>query len=147
MAKEFTQVEFEQFTRHYTQAKREAFRKMLIEEGRLKTEKEKSQERKAMEEEDALLDEIMKGEETNPQQKPQKEAETKDKYPGIKLTAGNITRKITTAEFDRLFWNLTEEERRNVRTDLILEGKYDPDEEPKPEKPMTDAEIDELAGL
>ena len=147
MAKEYTQAEFEKFTRHYTQAKREAFRKMLIEEGRLKTEKEKSQERKAMEEEDALLDEIMKGEETKPQQKPQKEAETKDKYPGIKLTAGNITRKITTAEFDRLFWNLTEEERRNVRTDLILEGKYDPDEEPKPEKPMTDVEIDEIAEL
>ena len=147
MARIYSEKEFIQFTRHYTPAEREEFRQMLIEEGRLIVGEEKSQERKAIEEEDALLGEIMNGEDTKPQHQPQKETETKDKYPGIKLTAGNITRKITTAEFDRLFWNLTEEERRNVRTDLILEGKYDPDEEPKPEKPMTDAEIDEIAEL
>lgn len=147
MAKVFTQAEFEKFTRHYTPAEREEFRQMLIEEGRLIVGEEKSLERKAMEAEDALLDEIMNGEDTKPQHQPQKETEAKDKYPGIKLTSDNITRKITKAEFDSLFFNLTEEERREVRSDLILEGKYDPDEESKPEKPMTDAEIDELAEL
>ena len=145
--KEYTQAEFIQFTRHYTPAEREEFRQMLIEEGRLIVGEEKSQERKAMEAEDDLLEKIMDGEATKPQHQPQKESEAKGKYPSIKLTADAITRKITPEEFSRLFWNLTEEERRNVRTDLILEGKYDPDEEPKPEKPMTDAEIDEIAEL
>ena len=147
MAKAYTEAEFEKFTRHYTPAEREEFRQMLIEEGRLIVGEKKSQERKAIEEEDALLGEIMNGEDTKPQHQPQKEAEAKGKYPSIKLTADAITRKISEAEFERLFWNLSDEERRNVRTDLILDGKLDPDEAPKPEKPMTDAEIDEIAGL
>lgn len=147
MARIYSEKEFIQFTRHYTPAEREEFRQMLIEEGRLIVGEEKSQERKAMEAEDALLGEIMNGEDTKPQHQQKKEAEAKGKYPSIKLTADAITRKITPAEFSRLFWNLSEEERREVRSDLILEGKYDPDEESKPEKPMTDAEIDELAEL
>ena len=147
MARKYTEEEFDQFTKYYSPCEREAFRQLLVSEGRFIVKEKKSQERMAMEEEDALLEKIMDGEATKPQHQPQKEAEAKDKYPGIKLTSENITRKITKAEFDRFFWNLTDAEKRNVRTDLILEGKYDPDDEPKPEKPMTDAEIDELAGL
>ena len=147
MARIYTEEGFTQFTRHYTPAEREAFRQLLVSEGRFIVKEKKSQERMAMEAEDALLEEVMDEEDTKPQHQPKKESEAKDKYPGIKLTSENITRKISKSEFDRLFWNLTEEERREVRSDLILEGKYDPDEEPKPEKPMTDAEIDEIAEL
>lgn len=147
MARKFTEEEFAQFTRHYTPAEREAFRQLLVSEGRFIVKEKKSQERMAMEEEDALLEEVMNEEDTKPQHQQKKEADGNVKYPSIKLTADAITRKITPAEFSRLFWNLSEEERQEVRSDLILEGKYDPDEEPKPEKPMTDAEIDEIAEL
>lgn len=148
MAKEYTQAEFEKFTRHYSQAKREAFRKLLLEEGRLKTEKEKSQERMAMEEEDALFQELMKDLELG-SKKPTPEKPVTEERPmsKIKFTADNVTRHISPAEFEMLFGNLTDKEKSEVRTDLILSGKYDPDEEPKPEKPLSDAEIDELADL
>ena len=144
--KEYTQLEFEKFTKHYSPAEREEFRNMLIREGRLAGEKKMSKERMAMEEEDNLLDKLMKDLEqpTVQTKKPVTEERPMSK---IKFTADNVTRHISPAEFEMLFGNLTDKEKSEVRTDLILSGKYDPDEEPKPEKPMTDAEIDEIAGL
>lgn len=68
----------------------------------------------------------------------------------IKLTAQDVTRKITEAEFEKLFYNLTPEEKRKVRTDLIYDDKLDPFEGSKRKekvKVMTDEEIDRLALL
>ena len=67
---------------------------------------------------------------------------------GLKLTAEAVTRKITEAEFEKLFFNLTAEEKRKVRSDLILDDKLDPFVDSKHKekvKVMSDEEIDRLA--
>lgn len=77
-----------------------------------------------------------------------KKSEIKPQQGGLKLTAEAVTRKITEAEFEKLFFNLTAEEKRKVRSDLILDDKLDPFEDSKHKekvKVMTDEEIDRLA--
>ena len=97
---------------------------------------------KAMTEEDAIFQEVADALEKEEKKK------SEPQQGGLKLTAEAVTRKITEAEFEKLFFNLTAEEKRQVRTDLILDDKLDPFEDSKHKekvKVMSDEEIDRLA--
>ena len=97
---------------------------------------------KVMTEEDAIFQEVADALEKESKKK------SEPQQGGLKLTAEAVTRKITEAEFEKLFFNLTAEEKRQVRTDLILDDKLDPFEDSKHKekvKVMTDEEIDRLA--
>ena len=97
---------------------------------------------KVMTEEDAIFQEVADALEKESKKK------SEPQQGGLKLTAEAVTRKITEAEFEKLFFNLTAEEKRKVRSDLILDDKLDPFEDSKHKekvKVMTDEEIDRLA--
>lgn len=146
-----TEYEFERWTRNYPSDKREALRKKWLADGRLVIDDFKdSAERKAYQVENAIYGEVveeLENEEKRKEQEAKKPQEMKSILPKVKLSADVVTRKISKSEFDMLFSNLTDEERREVRTNLILDGKYDPDNDPKFERvePMSDAEIEAIA--
>ena len=106
--KVFTEQEFEKFTRHYTAPKRDAFRRRLLDEGRLLIERTgKSSERKAMEDEDAIFSEVeadINKEQQHEQQPP------KEEHPGYHYTPAKPPKPIsdgteqpmTDAEIDEL---------------------------------------------
>ena len=72
---------------------------------------------KAMTEEDAIFQEVADALEKEAKKK------SEPQQGGLKLTAEAVTRKITEAEFEKLFFNLTAEEKRKVRSDLTQIGR------------------------
>lgn len=73
----------------------------------------------------------------------------------MKLTADSVSREINETEFELLSKGMTDEEKREFKTDLILDGKYDPYKgrsvnksgrhNDVPDEVMTDEEIIALA--